>query len=207
MGTGSDVCETIDLKTGDLFHLVGVAGIGMSAVAQALVHAGCSVSGSDRFLDTHDANTSSVLTSLETCGVRLVPQDGSGLTKDTKAVIVSTAIEDDNPDVVAANKLDVPIVHRSVILAALTVGKHCVAVSGTSGKSTVTAMIGWAMCEMGEDPTVINGAVLRRWADDQNVGNVKAGKSDWWIIEADESDKSLLAYRPDWAVQESGRFR
>jgi UDP-N-acetylmuramate--alanine ligase len=203
MGPAVKCEEMLDLESGDAFHLAGVAGIGMSALAQALVHCGYSGSGSDRLLDIGKGKASgsaAVLDSLEAAGVKLVPQDGSGVVEGSRAVVVSSAIEDDNPDIAAANLLNVPIVHRSTVLAALTAGKRCVAVSGTSGKSTVTAMIGWVLCELGEDPTVINGAILRGWADNASVGNSKLGSSDLWIIEADESDKSLLAYRPDWAV-------
>ncbi|MCK5850668.1 MAG: hypothetical protein KAH23_07100 [Kiritimatiellae bacterium] len=180
------------------YHLVGVAGVGMSALAQALLGDGRSVSGSDRYCD--DGAKSAITTKLALAGVVLLPQDGSGVSDCTTAVVVSTAIEGDNPDIIAAEKLGVPVVHRSQALADLTAGKRTVAVTGTSGKSTVTGMIGWILSELDADPTVVNGAPIINWDSDQCIGNVRSGKSDLWVIEADESDRSLLNYSPEWVL-------
>jgi UDP-N-acetylmuramate-alanine ligase len=92
------------------------------------------------------------------------------------------------------------VVHRAGMLAELAQGRRCVAVTGTSGKTTVTGMIGWIMEQLGTDPTVVNGGVVLDWQAPDAVGNVRAGHGDWWIVEADESDKSLLNFAPDWAV-------
>lgn len=180
------------------YHLVGVGGVGMSALAQALVAAGCEVSGSDRCRDAGVALD--VLPKLARAGVRLVAQDGTGVEEATAGVIISTAIEDDNPDLVAARDQGVPVLHRSEALAALVAGHRCVAVAGTSGKSTVTGMVGWILAECGLDPTVVNGAALLNWRDDDTVGNFRRGGSDLWVVEADESDRSLLRLSPDWAI-------
>ncbi|MFC1497629.1 UDP-N-acetylmuramate--L-alanine ligase [Verrucomicrobiota bacterium] len=180
------------------YHLVGVAGVGMSALAQALIAQGFSVSGSDRDYDS--GKDLPVLRKLGKAGVRFVPQDGSGVGADTTAVVVSTAIEDDNLDIAAAKKKDLPIIHRAELLARLVEGKQCVAVAGTSGKSTVTGMIGWILEQSGADPTVVNGAPVLNWVNSTNVGNVRSGNSDLWIIEADESDRSFLKFFPDWAI-------
>jgi UDP-N-acetylmuramate--alanine ligase len=179
-------------------HLVGVAGVGMSALAQALMAGGWAVSGSDRFMD--QGRDLEVLRKLQLGGVRLVPQNGSGIGPETRRVVVSTAIEADNPDISAAQRLGVPVIHRSEMLASLVRDRTCVAVTGTAGKTTVTGMIGWIMEQLGADPTVVNGGAVLNWVSDSAVGNFRAGRSGIWVIEADESDRSLLRFEPDWAV-------
>lgn len=178
-------------------HLVGVAGVGMSPLAQALLHAGYDVSGSDRLLDSGES--AEVLAALKSAGVRVFPQDGSGVRPGAE-LVVSTAIESGNPDLVAAGRQGCPTVHRAVMLARLCEGRRCVAVTGTSGKSTVTGMVGVIMEHAGLDPTVVNGACVLNWRGPGRMGNMRGGKSDWWVIEADESDRSLLNYNPEWAV-------
>ena len=180
------------------YHLVGVAGVGMSAIAQALVHAGYDVSGSDRDVDA--GRQLPILDQLARSGIRLVPQDGQAIQAETEALVVSTAIEADNPDVLAAASLSVPQRHRSDILWMLAKTKRCIAVAGTSGKSTVTAMIGHILTETGYDPLVINGAPLLNWRTADCVGNVRAGQGAFSVIEADESDRSLLRFSPQRAV-------
>jgi UDP-N-acetylmuramate--alanine ligase len=180
------------------YHLVGIAGVGMSALAQAILGQGCMVSGSDRYLDKGES--SEVLRKLEKLGVQLFPQDGSAITAETSGLVISTAIESDNPEIAAATRLQVPVIHRAEMLARLTTGKRCMAVTGTSGKSTVTGMIGWILEQLGADPTIVNGAAVLNWCNERDIGNTRCGKSDLWIIEADESDRSLMQYHPDWAV-------
>lgn len=180
------------------YHLVGVAGVGMSALAQALLAEGHSVSGSDRLLD-HGTDLL-VIRQLRHAGVEFFPQDGSAVTGNTAAVVISTAVEEDNPDLAAAERLGCRVAHRSEMLAGLLRGRRCVAVTGTSGKSTVTGMIGWILQELGADPVVVNGAAVIGWDSDSAVGNFRPGGSGTWVIEADESDRSLLQYHPDWAV-------
>ncbi len=179
-------------------HVVGVAGVGMSALAQVLAGQGYAVSGSDRFHDRGDSLD--VLRQLQRSGIAVVPQDGSGVTARTAFVSVSTAIEDDNPDVQSARRLNIPIVHRAAMLARLAQGRRCIAVTGTCGKSTVTGMAGWILEQAGWDPTIVNGAPLLDWRTPECVGNVRCGASDWWLLEADESDRSLLEFKPEFAL-------
>ena len=130
-----------DIKLGKCHtHVVGVAGVGMSAIAQALIDQGHTVSGSDRYLDS--GNRLLILDQLERAGIRLVPQDGSGISKCTEAVVVSTAIEDNNPDVMAASKYEVPVIHRAVKLAQMVENKPAIAITGTAGKTTVHRYVG-----------------------------------------------------------------
>jgi UDP-N-acetylmuramate--alanine ligase len=170
----------------------------MNALAQALQGAGWSVSGSDRYAD--QGQDLEVIRKLKVAGIRFCLQDGSGVTPATAAVVVSSAIEKDNPDIAAAERLGVPVRHRADMLAELVRGKVTVAIAGTSGKTTVTGMVGWLLEQLGADPTVVNGGALVNWAGPDRVGNVRIGRSGLCVIEADESDKSLLRFSPEWAV-------
>jgi UDP-N-acetylmuramate--alanine ligase len=185
-------------RPGARVHVAGVAGVGMSAVAQVLAARGCRVSGSDRFLD--QGESLDTLDRLRATGVTMHPQDGSAVDAGLAALVVSTAIEADNPEMTAARGAGVPVVHRAEMLAAYANRARTVAVSGTSGKTTVTAMIGWILEQAGRDPTVVNGGVVRAWQAADRVGNVRAGAGDLWVVEADESDRSLLRFTPEIAV-------
>lgn len=180
------------------YHLAGVAGAGMSSLAEVLVAKGCRVTGSDRHLDAGRAVD--VLDRLRGLGVGLYPQDGSGPASGARSLVVSTAIEQENPDTAAACRLGLPVRHRTDILAELVQESTCFGVTGTSGKSTVTGMIGWVLACIGVDPWVVNGAVLNNWKDGGGCGSVRCGGSDTWVLEVDESDRSLLKFSPDWAV-------
>ena len=179
-------------------HVVGVAGVGMSAIAGALLASGWHVTGSDRFLD--QSESMDVLNRLRKAGVGLSPQDGSAIRADTKAVVVSTAIEEGNPDLEAAKRLGVEVVHRAEMIARLASGRRCLAITGTAGKTTVTGLTGFLLAEAGLDPTVVNGGAVVNWVGEDRVGNVRAGGRSLWVIEADESDRSLLRFHPELAL-------
>ncbi len=170
-------------------HLLGIGGVGMSALAQTLVCAGRAVSGSDRTLGTP------ALRRLEAQGVRVFPDDGSGVTAETARVIVSTAIEETNPGLRRARELGIPVVHRAAALAEALSGRRLVAVCGTCGKSSVTAMLGHVLTCCGFDPAVVDGAAVVGWN-----GAVRWGGGNWAVAEVDESDRSLTAFRPYAAV-------
>ena len=179
-------------------HVSGVAGVGMSALAEALLDQGWAVTGSDR---SHDQGLDlEVLQKLQRQGVKLVRQDGAALTASTRGLAVSTAIEADNPEVAAANRLGVEIVHRAEMLARLAAGKRVVAVTGTAGKTTITGLLGFLLEQAGLDPTVVNGGVVLDWSGPDRLGNVRRGASDLWVLEADESDRSLLRFHPAHAI-------
>jgi len=184
---------------GGHIHVAGVAGVGMSALAQALCWTHDRVSGSDRLLDR--GHSLPVLDALRASGVKLVPQDGSAVNAQTEAVVYSTAIEEENPDFAAARRAGVPLRHRAAVLAELAKGKPVLAVAGTAGKTTTTGMLGWTLEQLGADPTVINGGALVDWAGPGRVGNVRRGKADApWVVEVDESDRSLLNFHPAWSI-------
>ena len=137
----------------------------MSALAQLL--AGEGVSGSDRAWPGDDPH----FTKLQKQGVALFPQDGSGITPSTGRVIVSTAIEKNNPDLLQAHLLKKPLVHRSTLLAEMANARQGVAVSGTSGKSTICGMIGVLFEETGLSPSIVNGGEVKNFISETAIGN------------------------------------
>lgn len=179
-------------------HFTGIFGSGMSALAQYLRFGGIEVSGSDRLLDSED--TAFIRRSLEGLGCVIVHQDGSGVNDETEAVCVSTAIEDTNPDIAAARSRGLQVIHRSDLLAAIIQTKQTVAVAGTSGKSTVTSMIFEFLTACGKSPSLISGAPLLRLEKQGLIGNAFSGGSDLLVVEADESDGTLVKYSPAFAV-------
>lgn len=170
----------------------------MNAIAQVLHARGYRVSGSERLKDQGIA--SPLLELLERQEISVYPQDGSAISGETGAVIVSSAIEPDNPDLESARARGVQVWHRAEALAALIGTDRCIAIAGTSGKSTITGMVGWLMTELGKDPCVVNGGAVLNWKSHDSVGNVRMGASDLWVVEVDESDRSLLQFHPDLAV-------
>lgn len=181
-------------------HLVGIGGVGMSALAQAYLDAGHAVSGADRSLRA-DGPRTPVLDALAAEGVRLFPDDGSGIDDDTERLVVSTAIEDTNPDLAAARARGIPVVHRAAALSELLSGRKLVAVAGTCGKSTVTAILGHVLAVCGFDPVVVNGAQIAGWDENgARVGSVRRGAGEYAVAEVDESDKSLTAFSPYAAI-------
>jgi UDP-N-acetylmuramate-alanine ligase len=182
----------------DHCHFSGLAGGGMSALAWYLRLSGRAVSGSDRTFD--QGRQADQRKAFEDAGIRVLPQDGSGLTADHTALIVSTAIEGDSPEISRARALDIPVLHRSELLALLSREKKTIAVSGTSGKSTVTGMIWHVLEAAGLAPSLITGANLPSLTDKGLPGNAFFGAGEWLVIEADESDGSLVRYHPEVAV-------
>jgi UDP-N-acetylmuramate--alanine ligase len=178
----------------DRFHYAGLAGAGMSALAQFQVMTGGVASGSDRAFDRGERQD--LRAQLERLGIRVLPQDGSGVGPDCAALVVSTAVEETVPDFVAAKANFIPIVHRSELLAHFVAQQRSVAVTGTSGKSTVTAMVFAILNGAGRDPSVITGGDLPELQAQGLPGNAFAGRSDLLVVEADESDGTLIHYAP-----------
>lgn len=179
-------------------HFAGVAGSGMSALAQFAAMKGGRASGSDRSFDR--GQRPEARRQLEALGVVIHPQDGSGLEGDCAALVVSTAVEDEVPDVATARRLGVPVLHRSELLAHVVAKYRTVAVTGTSGKSTTTAMVFEILRGAGLDPSVITGGELVALQREGRWGNAWAGASNLLVIEADESDGSVVRYHPALGV-------
>ncbi|MFA6091853.1 MAG: Mur ligase domain-containing protein [Elusimicrobiota bacterium] len=182
------------MNSKEKIHFVGVGGQGMSALAQFHAFGGAQATGSDRYLDR--GQLADVRGKFSALGIRLFPQDGSGIDKDTARVVLSTAIEDSNADLAKAKSLGTPVIHRAEFLAELVAAHRTLAVTGTSGKSTVTGMVFEVLDACGRSPSVITGAGLRLLEARGLVGNAARGTSDLLAIEADESDGSLVRYRP-----------
>jgi UDP-N-acetylmuramate--alanine ligase len=188
----------IDVNRLQRFFFMGVAGSGMSALAQYVAGLGKQAAGSDRQFQPEVPNA--IQQQLEDVGVRCFPQDGSGLTPDIELVVVSTAIESTVPEVAQAQAWGIPIVRRSELLAALAASRRTIAVGGTSGKSTTTAMIYAILEEAGFQPGIISGAGLVELIQQGKIGNAAVGGGEWLVIEADESDGSIVQYHPEIGV-------
>jgi len=175
-------------------HFAGVGGSGMSALAQFLAMRGGCVSGSDRAFDR--GQNAPAREKLERLGVAVLPQDGSGVAGDCGGVVYSTAVEETVPDFAEARRLGVPLIHRSELLAHLVASHRTLAITGTSGKSTTTAMVFELLRGAGRGPSIITGGELVALQRESLAGNAWAGDSDLLVIEADESDGSVVRYEP-----------
>ncbi|MCQ2351392.1 MAG: Mur ligase domain-containing protein [Paludibacteraceae bacterium] len=180
------------------YFFVGVAGTGMSAIAQYLRGTGKRVSGSDRLFSKTEKGETQI--QLERAGIECFFQDGSGITAETEAVIVSTAIEESNVEYQKALSLNIPIIKRSKLLAEISDSIKTIAVGGTSGKSTTTAMIFHILQKCGKEPSLITGAGLASIQKQGLIGNAWNGKGEWLVIESDESDGSIVNYNPEIAL-------
>lgn len=176
------------------YFFCGIGGSGMSSLALALKNKGVEIRGSDRARDA--GLYADKFETLKNQGILLFPQDGSGLNENIDALIVSSAVEETIPDVVKARQLNIPIYTRAQILADFLHEHNGIAVGGTSGKTTVTGMIGHILTQCGIDPSVINGGIMLNYPDASGLGNVLTGKGAFCVIEADESDGSIELYRP-----------
>ncbi len=174
---------------------IGIAGVGMSAIAQYLKGIGKEVSGSDRFFAPGLYNE--VQEKLVAEGIRCFSQDGSGIDNGIDLVVVSTAIEDTVVEVQKAKALGIPIIRRSELLAMIAQSKKTIAVGGTSGKSTTSAMLFDILEKGGLSPSIISGAGLISIIKQGKIGNAKVGSGEWLVIEADESDGSIVQYKPE----------
>ncbi len=174
---------------------IGVAGVGMSAIAQYLKGVGKDVSGSDRYFHPDEYNK--IKEQLENCGIHCFLQDGSAITTATDLVVVSSAIEDTVYEVQKAKELGIQIIKRSELLSIIAKSKKTIAVAGTSGKSTTSAMLYQILLDADFEPSIISGAGLTSIIKQGKIGNAAVGKGEWLIIEADESDGSVVQYEPE----------
>ena len=181
------------------YFFCGIGGSGMLPLAMIVAARGAAVSGSDRSRD--QGRTPDKFAWLESQGIAFYPQDGSG-PRAGQILVASAAIEDSVPDIAAANALGLARMTRADLNAALfNDADSAIGVGGTSGKSTVTGMIGWILENTGRKPTVMNGAVMRNFSgDDRPFASALVGEAAIYVSEVDESDGSIALYRPDVAV-------
>ena len=175
------------------FHFIGIGGAGMSALAKILIEGGREISGSD-------AKDSPTLDMLKSLGARIfVGHKAKNILDEAgnpvEAIVCSSAIPADNPEVIAAGKFKIPKLHRSDINAYLLNSRKGIAVAGSHGKTTTTSMIGYVLYSAGVDPTIIIGGE----STDLGTGAI-LGKSDWLVSEADESDGSFVTLKPKISV-------
>lgn len=166
-------------------HFVGIGGIGMSGIATLLASLGYDVQGSDI---AENAN----VVRLRKQGIRVVIGHAPDHIRNPHgalpaAIVISSAVKDDNAELIAARAAKVPVVQRAEMLAELMRLKSSVAVAGTHGKTTITAMVGQMLDQAGLDPTVVNGGIVNAYGT-----NTRFGQSDWMVVEADESDGSFI---------------
>lgn len=171
-------------------HFVGIGGIGMSGIAEVLLNLGFSVSGSDL---RRGPNTERL---IETFNLKFFEGHSAENIGDAQVVVYSSAVKDDNPEIVAARELGIPVIPRAEMLAELMVLKpYAVAVSGTHGKTTTTSMVATVLGHAGIDPTAVVGGIVEKLGS-----NAAVGSSEWFVTEADESDRSFLMLYPTIAV-------
>ncbi len=190
------------------YFLCGIGGSGMLPLALILQAQGHRVEGSDRSLDaTLDATldggrTGAKFDYLRGRGIRLHPQDGSGIAGPEQILVASAAVEDTVPDVVAARAAGARRMSRAAVLADLfNAAPHSIGVAGTSGKSTVTGMAAWILHRAGRNPTVMNGAVMKNFADTGDpFASALVGAGEVFVSEVDESDGSIALFEPSVAV-------
>ena len=183
----------------ELDYLVGVGGVGMSALAQTLFDSGRWIAGCDRACERGE--TPAAVKILKSQGMALFKENSAMPDGSVSRVVVSSAIEADHPALVNAKRYSIPVIHRAVALAEALEGRKLLAVAGTCGKSTVTAMLGHLLSVCGLDPQVVNGASVPGWdVGGTRVGSVLRGRGEYAVAEVDESDKSLTAFSPYAAI-------
>jgi UDP-N-acetylmuramate--alanine ligase len=169
-------------------HFVGIGGIGMSGIAEIMLRIGYVVRGSD-------AKASANTERLESLGAKIFIGHDADQIDGASAVVFSTAVKADNPEIVAARERRLPLVRRAEMLAELMRLQFSVAVGGTHGKTTTTSMIAALLDAGGMDPTVVNGGIINAYG-----ANAKVGEGDWMVVEADESDGTFLRLKSTVAV-------
>jgi UDP-N-acetylmuramate--alanine ligase len=170
-------------------HFIGIGGIGMSGIAEVLCNLGFVVSGSD-------IKKSKNTDRLEAMGLKVSEGHAAENVGDAQVVVYSSAVKPDNPEVVIAKEKGIPVIPRAEMLAELmTLKPYAVAIAGTHGKTSTTSMVATVLVHAGVDPTTVVGGVV-----DSLGSNAKLGASEWFVTEADESDRSFLMLYPTIAV-------
>ncbi|HEY9077992.1 MAG TPA: UDP-N-acetylmuramate--L-alanine ligase [Anaerolineaceae bacterium] len=169
-------------------HFVGIGGSGLSAIARVLLEQGYTVSGSDR-------TPSPLVDELRAAGITVHIGHHPSYIDGADLVVRSSAVPDDNPEVVAAHLQGLPVLKRSQFMAEVLAEKQVIAIAGTHGKTTTTAMIAWMLYQAGEDPSYIIGGISKNLKTNAHAGNGK-----FFVIEADEYDRMFLGLNPSWAI-------
>lgn len=180
--------KEMELKPGMRVHLVGIGGAGLSAIARVLHGKGFVVSGSDLQMNERTKDLSSA-------GIDISEGHDPRFSRNADVLLVSSAIPENNVEVMAARESGIPVLKRAEFLGKLLAGAYAIAIAGTHGKTTTTGMIGQIMIEAGLDPSIIVGGTM------PTIGsNGRAGKSEYFVIEADEYDQMFMGLKPNIAV-------
>lgn len=174
-------------------HFIGIGGAGMSGLALVCARLGATITGSDR-------SDSSYMERLRAAGLEPAVGHAAVNLPDDAEVVVSTAIGDDNPELALARERGIEPIHRGALLAELCAEKRLIAIAGTHGKTTTTAMTAWALRAIGADPAFFVGGEVPGLGPDGDTANAGWGEGEWVVAEADESDASFLELRPEVAV-------
>ena len=169
-------------------HFVGIGGVGMSGIAEVLFNLGYTISGSD-------LSESATLKRLAALGIQTYVGHAAANVEGANAVVTSTAVQADNPEVLTAREKKIPVVPRALMLAELMRLKQGIAIAGTHGKTTTTSLVASVLAEAGLDPTFVIGGRLNSAG-----ANARLGQGDYIVVEADESDASFLNLLPVMAV-------
>ncbi len=175
-------------QTIGLVHFIGIGGIGMSGIAEVLHNLGYKVQGSDQ-------NDSANVQRLREKGIECFVGHRAENLGEAEVVVVSTAIRNTNPELVAAREKLLPVVRRAEMLAELMRFRNAIAIGGTHGKTTTTSMVATLLEAGGLDPTVINGGIINAYGT-----NARMGEGEWMVVEADESDGTFLKLPADVAI-------
>lgn len=176
----------------------GIGGSGVSAIAGFMADKGHIVVGSDRSFITDKSHPA--YKTLLSKGIKIVPQDGSGIDKSFDLVVFSTAVEPDQPEVVKAKALGIPLKTRPEYLSEIVSAYRTIAIAGTSGKSTASGMLAFLMQRLGMAPNFIGGGRVRQFKTKINPGNSITGSSRFLVVEACESDGTIVKYKPEQSV-------
>ena len=173
-------------------HFVGIGGSGMSGIAEVMLNQGYTISGSD-------LHANAATQRLQNAGAQVVFGHAAEHIQNADAVVISSAVKDDNPEVVAAREQRIPVVPRALMLAELMRLKKGIAIAGTHGKTTTTSLVASVLGAAGLDPTFVIGGRLKS-AGNSAGANARLGAGEWLVAEADESDASFLNLLPVLAV-------
>jgi UDP-N-acetylmuramate--alanine ligase len=176
----------------------GIGGSGVSAIAGFMADKGHTVAGSDRAFDANPGHPA--YGALKRKGIKIVPQDGRGIDPSYDFAVFSTAVEDDRPEAVRARELNVPVKTRPEFLVEIVSSYETTAVAGTSGKSTASGLLAFLMERLGLGPNFIGGGRVRQFTSGSGSGNSIAGNSRSLVVEACESDGSIVNYRPSHCI-------
>ena len=176
----------------------GIGGSGVSAIAGLLTDKGFSVSGSDRLFDRDPENA--ICRLLKSKGISIFPNDGKGIDRSIDLMVFSTAVEKGHPELKRAEELGIPVKTRPDYLAEIVSQHRSIAVAGTSGKSTTSGMLAFLMGRLGMEPNFIGGGRVKQFRDSTHAGNYLYGKSDMLVVEACESDGTIVNYKPAYSI-------